>query len=87
MGNSRAGAGGGTTLRDNRQRSDATPGPSGGGSGAIRTMRGWRRKPRLSPEARKARRRRRVRRFLMTSAIISAGLVAGLIGGIISGIA
>jgi len=99
MGNSRAGAGGGTTLREAGQGSAAKPaqGDDPDDPGAVTTKGGprshrptpprSRRKPRLSPADRKARRRRRVRRLLITSAIIGAGLVAGLIAGMISGVA
>jgi hypothetical protein len=82
MGSSRAGADGGTTLRDAGQRSDATVDTPGDGQGAIPR----RHRSRPSAADRKARRRRRVRTFLLTSAIILAGLVAGLVGGMISGV-
>jgi len=81
MGSSRAGAGGGTTLRDVEQRGSATGDAPGHGATATRPT------PRLGPADRKARRRRRTRRFLMTSAVVGAGFVAGLIGGMISGVA
>ncbi len=84
MGSDRAGAGGGTTLRDIGQRSEATGDTPGDSQGAIQIPRGHRSKP--SEGDRKARRRRRLRAFLSTSAIIVAGLVAGLIGGMISGV-
>ena len=81
MGSSRAGAGGGTTLRDVEQRSSVTSDAPGHGATATR------RTQRLDPADSRARRRRRTRRFLVTSAIIGAGFVAGLIGGMISGMA
>lgn len=81
MGNSRAGVGGGSTLRDIEQRSGTTKDASA--PGATTTRRG----SRLDPADKKTRRRRRARRLLVTSAIIGAGFVAGLIGGMISGIA
>jgi hypothetical protein len=84
MGSDRAGAGGGTTLRDIGQRSEATGDTPGDGQGAIQILRRHRSRP--SAGDRKARRRRRVRTFMLTSAIILAGLVAGFIGGMISGV-
>jgi len=87
MGSSRAGASGGTTLRDTGQRSGTAQNASGYDPGAITTRRGPRRKQRLSQEDRKARRRHRAHRLLVTGAIILVSLVAGLIGGMISGIA
>jgi hypothetical protein len=86
MGNSRAGAGGGTALHESEQRSRTTKDASGEDSGAATKRHGSRRKPRLSPADRKVRGRRRTRRFLVISAIIAAGFVAGLIGGMISGV-
>lgn len=82
MGSSRAGASGGTTLRNAAQ-----PGGALDASGDAQGPADYRCRQQRGPADKKSIRRRRRRKVLLISAVLFAGFVVGLIGGMISGIA
>lgn len=83
MGSSRAGASGGTTLRNAAQPGGAALDASGDAQGPA----DYRRRRQRGPADKKSIRHRRRRKLLLISAVLLAGFVIGLIGGMISGIA